>query len=106
MLLVGVPAISLTMFLDLRCEQNSDILYDGVSAGESSELLKRGRNVMEAVLERSIVSGQACVACFIVLGSAEQSIQGVRGLKEGPLHYLCASPAEQRIAERAAALSR
>jgi len=64
---------------------------------------------MEVVVLESghtVFNQVCCIACLIGFGSAEQSIQGVRGLKEGPLHYLCASPAEQRIAERAAALSR
>ncbi len=52
---------------------------------------------MTAVMNKSAVPGQVCIACFIALGSAEKSVQGVRGLKEGPLHEQCATPAERRL---------
>ena len=48
----------------------------------------------------STVPSQVCIACFIALGSAEKAVQGVRGLKEGPLHEQCAIPAERRLMMR------
>lgn len=52
---------------------------------------------MTAVLNRSVIPSQVCIACRIALGSAEQSVQGVRGHKEGPLHSQCATPVERRL---------
>ncbi len=54
---------------------------------------------MTVVINRSVVpsTSQVCIACRIALGSAEKSVQGVRGRKEGPLHEQCATPAERRV---------
>jgi len=53
---------------------------------------------MTAVLNRSVVSpGVVCIACYTMLGSAEESVRGVRDHKEGPLHHFCATPAERRV---------
>ena len=55
---------------------------------------------MTAALNRSGAPSQlqVCIACFTALGSAEKSVPGVRGHKEGPLHEHCAISAERRLA--------
>ena len=53
---------------------------------------------MTFVLNKSAVSSAVvCISCYVELGSAEKSVQGVRGKKEGPLHDQCATPAERRV---------
>ena len=53
---------------------------------------------MTVVINRSAVSPAiVCIACRVALGSAEKSVQGVRGKMEGPLHDQCATPTERRL---------
>ncbi len=52
---------------------------------------------MTAVLNRSVVPSQVCIGCHVELGSAEKSVRGVRGRREGPLHNQCATPVERRL---------
>ncbi|OHA91687.1 MAG: hypothetical protein A2665_01925 [Candidatus Zambryskibacteria bacterium RIFCSPHIGHO2_01_FULL_46_30] len=56
---------------------------------------------MVNLVDRSDVSGKVfgpvCITCFVALGSAEESVQGVRGGKEGPKHKDCATPAERQL---------
>jgi len=71
-----------------------------ISAGESSALYQEAGEKMTAVMNRSTVPAvpsQVCIACFIALGSVEKSVQGMRGLKEGPKHEQCATSAERRL---------
>lgn len=52
---------------------------------------------MTVVLNRSAAPSQVCIGCHVALGSAEKSVQGMRGRKEGPLHDQCATPTERRL---------
>ena len=52
---------------------------------------------MTIVVNRNAVSSCVCIGCHIALGSAEERVQGVRGRREGPLHFNCATAAEKRV---------
>jgi len=58
---------------------------------------RAGDKMTAVVMNRRAVPSQVCIACYLILGSAEKAVQGVHGHKEGPLHEHCATPAERRL---------